>query len=135
MHEIGHALGYRSFDGWPATEGCAMNVPSGDTPLARTACIHERQMAFWKYGDRDSVAVDVPLITGVDLASITLDPGDTIWLRADYLLTGSTAPELVTTEEPAIRPWNPPAWLIEDSLTIARIVGRDGDSIRVAAIA
>ena len=124
VHEIGHALGYRSLDTFGATYECAMDVPSSG-PL-NGICVQEQQLAFWKYGDRDSVNLAVAMITGVNLSVSPIANQDTIWVRPSYAMTPST---------PAVSgPDEPPVWSIDDT-SIAAIVDQAGDSVEIAALA
>jgi len=121
LHEIGHAIGYRSLDAFGGTEGCVMNIPT-EGPLAGYPCTSEQQLAFWDFGDRDSVHLNLPMISSVSLTGLSLNPGDTVWVHAEYDVEG-------------VHPEHDPAWSIDDSTTIARIISRSGDSVRVAALA
>ena len=123
VHEIGHALGYRHLDSFDATYECAMDVPLSG-PL-NGICVQEQQLAFWKYGDRDSVNLEVAMITGVNLSVSPIAIEDTIWVRPTYTMTPST---------PAVSgPHDAPTWSIDDS-SIAAIVDQAGDSVQIAAL-
>lgn len=103
-----------------------MDVPPIGTPLNRSICVHEQKLAFWKYGQRDSVDVESPMITGLTLNPLTLDSGDTIWVRPTYIQSdGGTG---------AVAPVIPPSWSIDDSTTVAQILQRQGDSVKILAI-
>ena len=127
---MGHVLGYRHLTAYADTNGsthsCVMTI-SGFDPLNHDICVHERQLAFWRYGERDSINLYYPMITGFpdtfDLHVDTLDLGDSTWVHVVF----SQEPDT-----PVVASSEPLAWSIDDT-TKARITAQDGDSVLIRA--
>ncbi len=126
-HEFGHGVGYNSLDSWPVgTEGCVMNVPASGNPLNNDFCNHEKQLAFWRYGERDTLDLNSPMIYYVgDLMvedSVLVD--STTWAELSY----EQYPE-----SPTVLPSELPVWSVDDT-TIAVIVDQDGMSAEIRGV-
>jgi hypothetical protein len=52
---MGHAIGFHSLDTFDATDECAMDIPGTPPDTINDICEQERQMAFFDWGDRDSL--------------------------------------------------------------------------------